>query len=938
MDREGNYLQIPPVYELWLEGLRWAWNGEALEYADGQTFVLSPQLALFLEGFAEQAGLPNFGNVLHLMHLLGYGRVQRPALAQELAAIFARTGRPLRNAGALCAHLCKRFPTAAGTLDTRQVCGLLWNSALLADLICRWHSNTHVAPEAPAFGPSQFEEQFLKRLEALPREEWEHWFRHGCGQVGEAPKQLAREIVPEKTRSVSDILEALARRERLADALPYVSQLVSALALPPRKLERQELPVGGYADVTTRGLPERLLPSQFALDDLDFVRRFAENELLYFRREEPTRHLREELVVLLDQGVRTWGVVRLVLSAAMLAFGKLAARRKIAWRVACTSKQGVALDPLGVDDETVGRLLETSDLSPHPGLALERVLEEPAEVARDVVLLTHPRSLVEADVQGAARRASAPTRLFALAVNTRGRVELAEVRHGTALPVRQFQVDIIQPAAPKQKPSRDPRAWSGDVEPIPFPFRFGIGNASPLVFDFDEGGEWLLVASNNGMLHAFKLDGSELEVLPRGMIGREVLTEVERVRGVVGGFAVCGRVGKRLCVVHYEFGARRCTAHTLLEDLREIETPTIKAATWQWYYFPELHSVVADGRLWSNGTSGQPKAVAHRRFGVDLTTGCYYPARSGGPGRAQVACETADQYSLPPPELPLMYGTHAGHPKPHLCQDTYGGMLSLSFMPSRTISPTDEGKPVIHNHTATRACWRNDVLAVAMRETKASSKQESLWLFRANEENFVNRFPNLAPDAKFTLSLDGRLLARQVGQVEVEVREVGSGSLVFTSLKGKSHQRLQVRLGPQFFHATVGRWHHFVRWAAPHLEVFCIEGTDDPIRHYPSQFGLPVAAQKNDIPVAARYDISRFVAGATMELSVAVDAFGQIAVFDRAGQLLCMFFVFRNQFAGWMPDGLRFGPENLIGGKELATARHCFAQVLREASAAEVHA
>ncbi len=66
--------------------------------------------------------------------------------------------------------------------------------------------------------------------------------------------------------------------------------------------------------MTTTGNPEQILPSQFALDDLEFLRRFAERELLYFRREEPHSRTREELVVLLDQGVRTWGIVRLVLT------------------------------------------------------------------------------------------------------------------------------------------------------------------------------------------------------------------------------------------------------------------------------------------------------------------------------------------------------------------------------------------------------------------------------------------------------------------------------------------------------------------------------------------------------------------------------------------------------------------------------------------------
>src|SRR5262249_8961718 len=129
-------------------------------------------------------------------------------------------------------------------------------------------------------------------------------------------------------------------------ALALVSSLSGALTLPPRRLDQHELAVGGYADVTTRGSPERLLPSQYALDGLEFVRRFAEHELLFFRREEPNEPAREELVILLDQGVRTWGGVRLALAGAVLAFAKLATRRKIALRFATTGNGGASVDPI----------------------------------------------------------------------------------------------------------------------------------------------------------------------------------------------------------------------------------------------------------------------------------------------------------------------------------------------------------------------------------------------------------------------------------------------------------------------------------------------------------------------------------------------------------------------------------------------------------------
>src|SRR5262249_4875761 len=145
-----------------------------------------------------------------------------------------------------------------------------------------------------------------------------------------------------------------------------------------------------------------------------FFRRFAENELLYFQREEPHAVVRRELVVLLDQGVRTWGDVRLVLAAAVLALGRQAERHKLDFLVAATSSAGELLDPLQAGVETLGQLVEASDLSANSGLALERVLEQPTTAMRDVVLLTHTRNLREADVAAAARRMRPKTRLFSV--------------------------------------------------------------------------------------------------------------------------------------------------------------------------------------------------------------------------------------------------------------------------------------------------------------------------------------------------------------------------------------------------------------------------------------------------------------------------------------------------------------------------------------------
>ncbi len=122
----------------------------------------------------------------------------------------------------------------------------------------------------------------------------------------------------------------------------------------------------GYWDLTTRGAPEQILPIQFALEDEEFLRRFAERELLYFHRESPRRPEAHELVLLLDQGVRTWGDIRLVLAGAAMALARQAARRKLDVKLITTGDAG----PAAPDAEAIGDLLESSDLTPNPARAL----------------------------------------------------------------------------------------------------------------------------------------------------------------------------------------------------------------------------------------------------------------------------------------------------------------------------------------------------------------------------------------------------------------------------------------------------------------------------------------------------------------------------------------------------------------------------------------
>jgi hypothetical protein len=814
MDRTHYYLRIPEAYCRGLGGLCWAASREAIEYADVGTFAFSAEVGLFLEGFATVRPPVHFVFVLHLLHLLGYGKLAPPVEAAALRTAFREAGRPIRNAGALCGFLCQDMPSLAEPVDVNEVCGRLAGHSHLPP---NWFVLSYVPDayvpnaEQPPLGPGLFERWFLGALANLPPDDLRYWLCYGREPMADAGQKLAEELVAVKPRTLSGTLAALAQSPRLAGAVPYVAQLVSALALPPRRLAEEELPTGGYADVATRGQPERILPSQFAMDPLEFIRRYAAHELLYFRREEPQTRTREDLVVVLDQGVRTWGSVRLLLSAAALALGKMAVRKKLPLLLAGTSSAGRLLDPVQDEEQAVVRLVEASDLSANPGLALESVLEGPCETARDVVLLTHPRNLAEPDVVAAARRAGGKTRLFSVAVDGQGRVQVSALRHGAALPLSQFHVEkVAAPSPPAEEPgpateAGDPlRPWQGDVEPVGFPFRLGVTDRlHEDLFDFDYAGEWLLALGANGMLHLCRLDGTRAELLPRPMVGGELLTRFSALRGVAGGFVIAGRMRECTAIAHYDLGSRRCTVYVL--------DPLPARATWMWFYFREHHSLV----FRTPGTTA---------LAVDLATGevVDHATMAGRSERAFQACREASGYMVPPPRV-LLRAAWIERPgkRPDLYLNEGTGCLILDGAnpPWVGATPLADGKPMLKGWSITRAVYCNGILAALC----SRPGQKILRLFRGPDCTPLLEYSPETSDEGIALSPDGKLLAVQRSRGwALVVRDVGrDGATVYETSRARFHTDLSVRLGHDWLAVETGRFSHLFRWAQGPLAHTC---------------------------------------------------------------------------------------------------------------------
>jgi hypothetical protein len=940
MNTVQEYLRLSSTYCHFLGGLRWSAQDDTIVYPDGTTFAFTGEIAAFLAGFGRQRRPIHFGHILHLLDLLRNSRqLATPEVVRlhraftETRDTFSNSSFPLSNAGTFFATACRDVPETPLEVDPREICDRLSNPAMpIRWFIVSFHDTFHPTEHAP-LEPEALEALVLRVIGAYSDEELKHWFRHGRGPIREVGEEVARQLpVP---RTLTGVLAALLERPRLAGAQAFVAQLVSALTLPPRRLAHQELPVGGYADVTTHGPVDQILPSQFALDEWDFFRRFAERELLYFRREEPQARTRQELVVLLDQGVRTWGNVRLVLGAAALAFGKQAARRGTPFFLAATSRAGDMIDPLQEDGEALGHVVEASDLSANPGLALERVLEQPAAGARDVVLLTHPRNLREADVCNAARRVAPGVRLFAVAMDATGRVDLSEMRHGAAVPLRHFQVDLSQPVPQPVvvKPEvvlEAPGPWRGDIEPIGFPFRFGVSHHIRM-FDFDYAGDWLLTVSQDAMLHAWRTDGGEREILPRGMWQKRVLTCPEAALGVAGGFVVAERFNDQPVAFHYDFTRRTCTAHAV---------GPCKPGMLAWRYSREHHVVLRFPPV-------ESKAVA-----LDLTTGVISsPGDPNLPARVQAFWEAWQSRDLPGSRLSVFqHSSPGGKPLARqtaqsCCLDPETGQIDVHVtqLPWQPFIPLADGRPALKSWTAREALCCQHTLALMTSRFGSTRSELILRLFRGPEGIPLAEYPMTGDKLTFALSADGERLARLVGNYRVEVRRVaGDNAPILGTHAGGFSPRVRLLLGEGWLILRTGKHHlHLARWDRGRLELLQRQGKHLPFSldaFYTERRDKPmrltgVEGIKETVAVSVTgYDPRRFVVGAATDVLAVTDRFGQVAILDAHEKLIAMFFAFRANLAAWMPDGTRHGPASILGGPPTPDALVKIGRALQRAS------
>jgi hypothetical protein len=898
------YLTIPQNYGP-TKGLVWSNQGDSIITWAGQIFAFAEQVALFLEGFASQRSLPHFGYILDLLRLLGHGDspLGWTAIPKSIAIrkAYRDSGPSARNAGAFLAVLCEELPHAT-QLPPENV-GQWLSQTPYRTALCAPRDNHEIMP----WDADRFHRFIGEQLENYSEHELHYWLKQAHAPVEDEGESIARELVAVKPPPRQGSLETLLKeRTRLHGAIPLVNAMVSALSLPPRRQTPPQMPLGGYADVTTRGEPERLLLSQLALDPDEFVRRFAEKELLYFRREEPQERTRENLVLLVDQGVRTWGTARLALSAAVVAFSRIAAKKKLPFHIRFGSKISERIDPMSFDIDKLGDLLEASDLSATPAELLE------AEIGQqdcDVVVLTHPRSLLESSVKSAAGKLAEQSRLFSLTTEEEGHVEFSEIRKGEALCISRFRVDFSRTYTkpiPPFVPSGE--MWRGDIEPIPFPFPFGLTSDSVVGIAFDAQATRLLVATAQPMLHVWNIKNGAVEALPRPVIDGKLAT-MTHFMGVEEGFVVAGKIQDQLFAVHYDFRSRNAKLHRLGKS---------NGQNTRWYAFPDLHAIAVREDFVCRG--------------VDLQTGAQYAEpeiRDNSSVRAHMAYVKALDTHQPIPEIDvrvIQSSDTASYDHFAVYHHPQSGVLSLGTGPKHQVwQPEIEGQPFLRGIRIEQAQFANGILALKYQRKGSYVWQWCVVRFDRDPISFIGS--ELRSDGHFLLAPDGKKYAIQSKRGRIKIVDMATSETFMTTARAGVKATTNAFIGKHRLIFVEGKRLIEFNWKEGDLEVTIRRSNPDATLE--PEF-VPARAQGHP---ATGYDSWRFTAVASKSLDVIIDRANHLIVYDpHRSRLVCIFWVRGGRWVVWMPDGTRFGPRDLLGGSSTPGALARVGEALRQPS------
>jgi hypothetical protein len=297
--------------------------------------------------------------------------------------------------------------------------------------------------------------------------------------------------------------------------------------------------------------------------------------------------------------------------------------------------------------------------------------------------------------------------------------------------------------------------------------------------------------------------------------------------------------------------------------------------------------------------------------------------------------------------------------------DAARGLLKLSVGGNRRLefSPLVEGQLLFKNQKLIKAYWNANVLAVLWRPIEFQTKQNTrLGFFITPDNKLLGKLEGVfgagtvALSSSFeewkllgyyqqppaaeavALSSDGRFFARQTAVTDAEIRSVVDASRVIATVpRGGCHTNdIEAYLGDFWLSIEIDQRSHLIQWKNEELSWRHWKGrlSGYLLHDLPgsSKFGPPSGSLPLGLPGSFAPDPLRFTRFAVNTLVAVGDRYGQFALFEHSGKLLCMVFAFRRRVAVWMPDGTCFGSPDLLGGAPTPGAADKIGRALKEAS------
>jgi hypothetical protein len=463
---------------------RWAEDASVIIWNDDSTVAFREEIVPILQTLAPRA-LPPFGAVVLLLAACrgkvptiqdcGPQATDRPQLRAQILSDLEQLQRIAHLPADLRSHRHARRRLAEAVFEFTQTVRHTRGDAVLTAL----KSTSDPLTEAELFEPmpldlhgSQQRQIHLvaSGLRSLPLDSLALRLRIG---LDELPNPA--ELDPPANQRVRSLIESLQQDPEHLAIARAARDLLAAIQLPRRLGCSEPALPSGYADITQRGPLDRLLLSELAHDDLTLAVRIALNEALYLRHEPARSAPTETLALLLDSGIRLWGIPRILAAAVALALISQTPRQSTvqAWRA-----HGTQLEPVDLLSRD-GLIRHLAALEPHahPGLAFP-------EFSRAIADLPNPRPILITHADALDDPAFRPTLAtlppnsgpaLIATVDATGRFELHSLPLTRRPPRCSAQLDLKSIFAPAHRLPINRREAPADDLPIvfsvvPFPF------------------------------------------------------------------------------------------------------------------------------------------------------------------------------------------------------------------------------------------------------------------------------------------------------------------------------------------------------------------------------------------------------------------------------------------------------------------------------------